>query len=53
MPVSHDSGVKRGIDIYLLRGKAGFTARTAEYKADYHGPMGTQIFLGIRPDNAA
>lgn len=29
---------------------AGFTARIAEYKADYYPPMGTHIFLGMKPD---
>jgi len=29
---------------------AGFTARIAEYKADYYPPMGTHVFLGMKPD---
>ena len=29
---------------------ARFTARTAEYKADYYPPMGIHILLGIKPD---
>jgi len=29
---------------------SGFTARIAEYKADYYPPMGTHIFLGMKVD---
>jgi SAM-dependent methyltransferase len=28
---------------------AGFTARAAEYKADHYPPMGTRVFLGMKP----
>ena len=48
----HIMGLFSNDEWLQLISAAGFTARIAEYKADYYPPMGTYIFLGIKPVNA-